>query len=106
MKREKIISCSHISVDCVVNDPVDVRCGGPDFLGFDFFVRQEETDYMKQAIKIALEQFKVPLRNMYVVGIVNKKESEVWTRNKIVRAIASDAEYLQFENSRNYGSSG
>ena len=42
---------------------------------------------------------------MYVVGIVNKKESEVWTRNKIVRAIASDAEYLQFENSRNYGSS-
>lgn len=29
---------------------------------------------MKQAIKIALEQFKVPLRNMYVVGIVNKKK--------------------------------
>ncbi len=105
MKNEKMISCSHISVDCVVNDPVDVRCGGPDFLGFDFFVRQEETDYMMQAIKIALEQFKVPLRNLNVVGIVNKKESEVWTRNKIVRAIASDAEYLQFENSRNYGSS-
>lgn len=31
MKRERIIVCSHISVDCVVNDPVDVRCGGPDF---------------------------------------------------------------------------
>ena len=90
MKNEKMISCSHISVECVVNDPVDVRCGGPDFLGFDY---------------IALEHFKVTLRNMNVVGIVNKKDSEVWTRNKIVRAIASDAEYLQFENSRNYGSS-
>lgn len=55
MKNEKMISCSHISVDCVVNDPVDVRCGGPDFLGFDFFVRQEETDYMMQAIKITLK---------------------------------------------------
>ena len=105
MKRERIIVCSHISVDCVVNDPVDVRCGGPDFLGFDFFVKLEETEYMQQAIKIALKQFKVPLKNMCVVGIVNKKESEVWTRNKIVRAIASDAEYLQFENSRNSGSS-
>ena len=72
MKRERIIVCSHISVDCVVNDPVDVRCGGPDFLGFDFFVKLEETEYMQQAIKIALEQFEVPLRNMYeTIGIIS-----------------------------------
>ena len=33
---EKIINCTRIAVDCVANDPVDIKCGGPEYLGFDF----------------------------------------------------------------------
>ena len=35
MKKE-LVKCSRIGVNCVINDPVDVRCGGPQYLGFDF----------------------------------------------------------------------
>ena len=34
------IKCRKISVDSVYNDPVDIRCGGPEYLGFDFFVKE------------------------------------------------------------------
>lgn len=37
-----LIRCSKISVDCVSNDPVDIRCGGPEFLGFDFLCKRRE----------------------------------------------------------------
>lgn len=43
-----LIRCSQISVDCVANDPVDIRCGGPEYLGFDFNVRVEQTEEMKK----------------------------------------------------------
>ena len=41
---EDLIKCTKICVNCVPNDPVDIRCGGPNYLGFDFFVREEETE--------------------------------------------------------------
>ena len=44
------ITCNKIAVDCVHNDPVDIRCGGPLYLGFDFFVKKEETDEMIEYI--------------------------------------------------------
>ena len=37
--EKKLIKCSRIGVDCVANDPVDIRCGGPEYLGFDFNVK-------------------------------------------------------------------
>ena len=56
-----LIRCSQISVDCVANDPVDIRCGGPEYLGFDFNVRVEQTEEMKKFIAVTLEIFEIPL---------------------------------------------
>ena len=89
-----LIRCSQISVDCVANDPVDIRCGGPEYLGFDFNVRVEQTEEMKKFIAVTLEIFEIPLTNLYV-----------WTKERIVKAVKDDAEYLQGEAQRNYGSS-
>ena len=50
-----LIRCSKISVDCVSNDPVDIRCGGPEFLGFDFYVREENTKEMTKFIIMTLD---------------------------------------------------
>lgn len=38
---------SKICVDCVKNDPVDISCGGPDYLGFDFYVQKDKVKEMK-----------------------------------------------------------
>lgn len=100
--EKKLIKCSRIGVDCVANDPVDIRCGGPEYLGFDFNVKEEETEEMKKFIAVTLETLEVPLANLYVSGTKEVEEKDVWTKERIVQAVKDDAEYLQSEASRNY----
>ena len=100
--ENKRIKCSIIGVDCVTNDPVDIRCGGPEYLGFDFNVREEETEEMKKFITITLETFKIPLANLYVSSTKELEEKDVWDKKRIVEAIQKDASYLKSEALRNY----
>ncbi len=105
MNNNNLINCSKICVDCVANDPVDMRCGGPDYLGFDFFVKEELTEDMQKFISVTLETLEVPLTRMYVGGRKTLGEKDVWTKERIVEAIKKDASYLQSEARRNYRSS-
>ncbi len=99
-----LILCSKISVDCVYNDPVDVRCGGPDTLGFDFFVQKEETTHMKTFIKETLKSFNIPLISIYIsTDSIEKEPDSVWDEERITECISKDASYLRSEASRNYG---
>ena len=100
--ENKLIKCSRISVDCVVNDPVDIRCGGPEYLGFDFNVKEDETEEMKKFIEMTLETFGIPLINLYHSKTNLIEEKYVWTKEKIVEEIQKDANYLKHEASRNY----
>lgn len=105
MCNNNLIRCSQISVDCVANDPVDIRCGGPYYLGFDFNVREEQTEEMKKFITVTLKSLEVPLINLYVSGTIDLNEKDVWSKERIVKAVKDDAEYLQSEAERDYGSS-
>ena len=105
MSNNNLIRCSHINVNCVANDPVDIRCGGPDYLGFDFNVREEQTEEMKKFIAVTLESLEVPLADLYVSGTIDLSEKDVWTKERIVKAVKDNAEYLQSEAERNYSSS-
>ena len=100
-----LVHCTRIGVDCVVNDPVDVRCGGPEYLGFDFNVPTEETESSIKFIKIVLNEFHVPLIKMYTNGEIDLDEKKVWSKERIVDAIDQYASYLQLEESRDYSSS-
>lgn len=100
--NNNLINCSKICVDCVANDPVDIRCGGPDYLGFDFFVKEELTEDMQKFISVTLETLDVSLTRMYIGGIKKIGEKDVWTKERIVEAIKKDASYLQSEARRNY----
>ena len=105
MDNNNLIKCSQISVNCVANDPVDIRCGGPNYLGFDFNVKEEETEEMKKFISVTLASLEVPLNSLYVSGTVTVNEQDVWTKERIVKAIMADANYLQSEATMNYSSS-
>ena len=100
--ENKLIKCSKISVDCVANDPVDIRAGGPYYLGFDFNVKEEETEEMKKFIAVTLETFEIPLINLYTSGNNLIEEKQVWDKKRIVEEIQKDANYLKHEASRNY----
>lgn len=100
--KSELVKCSQLSVDCVVNDPVDVRCGGSDILGFDFNVREEETEEMKKFIAETLKEFDIPLLDISVVGTIDLDKNDVWTKSGIVVAIKNDADYLRSEARRNH----
>ena len=100
--ENKLIKCSRIAVSCVANDPVDIRCGGPEYLGFDFNVIEKDTEEMKEFIILTLETLKIPLENLYVCGIIEVEEKNVWNKKRIVEIIQKDANYLRSEASRNY----
>ena len=55
------VECTTINVDCCHNDPVDIKCGGPYYLGFDFFVRRHEEQEMVKFIIATIEELHVPL---------------------------------------------
>lgn len=98
--------CRKISVDSVYNDPVDIRCGGPEYLGFDFFVKEDEIKEMAVFIAETLNKYNVPLAGMNVVGApVSLSENKIWTKERIEACIQKDANYLIGESRRGYSRS-
>ncbi len=70
-----------IIVDCETNDPVDVKCGGPLILGFDFFAREEVADKMIEEIKKLLDIYRMPLMQIKKVSEEAKKETlDYWEK--------------------------
>ncbi len=102
MEEEKNILCTCLGVDCVANDPVDINCGGPGYLGFDFSVPKEQTKEMANFIAETLNSFNIPLERIYRNGEKELKKEQVWTKERIVEEIKKESEYLIRESKRNY----
>lgn len=94
--------CAKIAVDCTKNDPVDYRAGGPEWLGFDFFVKSQDTEDMIEYISSVLSQLNIPENEIYIKGFVSLPESSVWTKERILEEIKKDADMLRFEATRPY----
>ena len=105
MKNGKRVTCSQICVDCVKNDLNGFSHGQHEYLGFDFFVKCEDTENIQQAIEITLKELEMPFVRMYVVGPVYKNAHNVWNRDRVIRAIVSNAEYFKYEDRRINGTS-
>jgi hypothetical protein len=98
----KTVHCTTIGVDCVANDPVDIRAGGPEYLGFDFSVRTKDYDHMKEFIIDTLLGYEVPIIGIYKAGEKDLPRDRVWTETTIAAEIRKDAAYLKAEAQRNY----
>lgn len=101
--NDNLVKCTRINVNCAHNDPVDIKCGGPEYLGFDFNVKEEQAEEMKKFIIATLEIFEVPLISIYASSKIELNEKYVWTKERIVESIKKEAKYLQKEANRNYG---
>ena len=96
------ITCNIIAVDCVHNDPVDIRCGGPLYLGFEFFVKKEETDEMIEYIISELVENGIPYMNIYKTIQVEREPEGVWTKERIHNCILREKDYIISESKRSY----
>jgi len=101
--EKELIKCSQIKVDCVHNDPVDIKAGGPAYLGFDLFIKSEEAQEMVNFITITLQEYKIPFVNIEIDPIsLCLTPDRVWTKEKIKKCIKKEASYLIHEASRGY----
>lgn len=99
--EKQLVKCSRIGVDCVINDPVDVRCGGSQYLGFNFNVLDEKVDSTKKYIEATLKSFGVPFIG-FTTECIEVKEEQLWDEDRIFDCISEEADYLIGEAARKY----
>lgn len=59
------VNSVHIEVRCAENVPESVSAGGPVYLGFDFFVKKESAEFLKEMIRIKLRNENIPCKGIY-----------------------------------------
>ena len=76
----------HIKVDCEGNDSVDIKCGGPYVLGYDFYVDSDcDMNEMRKFIKSELTKNNQPL--MHIIEDGKTIVKKCWTKELISECI-------------------
>lgn len=92
---KNLVKCSKISVNCVENDPIDIKCGGPKYLGFDFYVREEEKDKMRIIICSSINEIGIPIESIFITNNIYKDVENVWYKEIEIRnQIKKNSTYL------------
>lgn len=92
----KKVICSKISVDCIKNDPVDIRCGGADVLGYDFFVEQADAERLVGVVKKAIDELNLPLIGISIkdAGKLSLSPEQVWKEDRILKCIVDESDVI------------
>ena len=90
--RGVLYEAKSVVIDCCQNESVDVRCGGPSFVGYDFLVAAGVPDKEIDAfIRKALEKHDRPCEHV----VISRSRQEVlkknlWTRRRIEKEIKNN----------------
>jgi hypothetical protein len=85
-KRVKAYEAIHYNVNCIQNDLSDIKCGGPQFLGFDFYVdAEEDKDDMREWLKKELHKNNKPYISIIASDV--KLVKKLWTQEMMARCI-------------------
>jgi len=87
-KKVSAFKAAHIEVNCKKNDPVDIKCGGPQYLGFDFYVDPKKVKELTEVIRQELQDNFPDLR-IYNSG--KRLVKKLWTKEMIIKSIRKDA---------------
>lgn len=83
-----LVKARKISISVAKNDPIDIRCGGPAFLGFDFVVEAKTQEYWR---KFIWDLQKVKSFPMWNCSIERAKDFEskikIWTEAQIIEEV-------------------
>ena len=76
----------HYCVNCKPNDRVDISCGGPGVLGFDFYIDvDEDVEKMKKWLENEIKKNDLPLMGILVEEITDDKNP--WTKKMMSKCI-------------------
>lgn len=79
----------YITVICEHNDSVDIRCGGPLYLGYNFFVNDDELEAIVDYIRKQLRKNHQPCMNIYWEDIPEEdvEKYDLWDKTRIQECI-------------------
>jgi len=94
MKTKSIEVCDAVvyNIACERNDSVDIRCGGPATLGYDFGVNPDENkDEIIKFLRKTLKKYNRP-----IIGISTTIQKEfpinyLWTKEKMEECIKNNS---------------
>lgn len=90
MKTEQIEVCEAVvySVSCEHNDSVDIRCGGPAMLGYDFGVSPDENEEdIKKFLKETVKKYHQPFISVSTYKQKNFPVKHLWTKERMEACI-------------------
>ena len=96
----KLYEAKHLSVNCVENDPVDVRCGGPSYLGFDFFILKDKYEETKSFILDAMKELEIPFLFFIDEEDMKITEDRIWDQSRIYDELVDQKNYLEHAQER------
>ena len=77
-----------VVIDCERNDWEDIKCGGPQFLGFDFVVDDSENN--KELEEFLRETLKKSGNPCIGIRIYDIKDPKVWSRKEMEECIKNN----------------
>ncbi len=86
MNTKKIEVCDAIlyEVSCKKNDSVDIKCGGPAILGYEFCVSPDENKtQIINHIKACIKKYNRPFMRISTRVSENFPVESLWTKDKI-----------------------
>lgn len=88
VKRTLVVG-RRVTINTEENDPVDIRCGGPMWLGYDFIVDADENvKDLKKFIDNTFKKFNKYYSSVYVSsGTEEVPKSSIWSHSKIEKCI-------------------
>ncbi len=94
MKTKTIEVCDGIFIDvtCAHNDPVDIRCGGPATIGYEFIISpDEDVEDMTNFIKSCLKKYRRPLIGIDTSTRKDFPVEHLWTKERIEKCIKENS---------------
>lgn len=87
--NETLFVGRQLNIDVTPNDSVDIRCGGPQYLGYDFVV---DADLNPQDLKKEIERIFYDLHRSYMrmsisSSTVNVPKNQIWSLEQIFDCI-------------------
>ena len=77
-----------VVVDTRENDPVDVRCGGPQYLGFDFTVQADQANAIAVRVRTELDTARVKYIRVHTTQEFETQD-RCWDLCEIIEEIRS-----------------
>lgn len=85
-----VCDCVHMDVQCKENDAHDISCGGPQILGYDFYVSPDaNVSDIKRFLEDCIKKHNRPFIGILDSIVKDYPVNDLWTKKRMADCIAN-----------------